>query len=74
LIEVNPVFAAIDQVNSNVWGDFAKTAGDLSSDPFKVAIENFYMTDPISRSSETMSACTEQFVLGKEQGVTGTNG
>ncbi|WP_419901625.1 NADH-quinone oxidoreductase subunit NuoG [Kiloniella sp.] len=74
LIEVNPIFAAVDQVDSGAWTDFAKDTGELSSDPFSAVIENFYMTDPISRSSETMSACTEQFVLGKEQGATGTNG
>ncbi|KKJ77512.1 NADH dehydrogenase [Kiloniella litopenaei] len=74
MIEVNPVFAAIDQVSTTGLGDIAGDGTKLSSDPFKSNIENFYMTDPISRSSETMSACTEQFVLGKEQGATGTNG
>lgn len=74
LIDVNPVFAAIDQIDTGVWGDFAKTKDKLTSEPFSAFVENFYMTDPISRSSETMSACTEQFVLGKEQGATGTNG
>ncbi|MEH6632147.1 MAG: NADH-quinone oxidoreductase subunit NuoG [Halopseudomonas aestusnigri] len=74
LIDVNPVFAAIDQIDTGVWGDFAKTKDKLTSEPFGTFVENFYMTDPISRSSETMSACTEQFVLGKEQGATGTNG
>ncbi|WP_120496055.1 NADH-quinone oxidoreductase subunit NuoG [Kiloniella sp. EL199] len=74
MIEVNPVFAAIDQVSTTGLGDIASDGAKLSSDPFKSNIENFYMTDPISRSSETMSACTEQFVLRKEQGATGTNG
>ncbi|WP_085900291.1 NADH-quinone oxidoreductase subunit NuoG [Kiloniella majae] len=74
MIDVNPVFAAIDQVSTTGLGDVAKSKKKLSSDPFTSNIKNFYMTDPISRSSETMSACTEQFVLGKEQGATGTNG
>ena len=74
MIDVNPVFAAIDQVSTTGLGDVAKSKEKLSSDPFTSNIKNFYMTDPISRSSETMSACTEQFVLGKEQGATGTNG
>ncbi|WP_085904723.1 NADH-quinone oxidoreductase subunit NuoG [Kiloniella majae] len=74
MIDVNPVFAAIDQVSTSGLGDVAKSKKKLSSDPFTSNIKNFYMTDPISRSSETMSACTEQFVLGKEQGATGTNG
>ncbi|MBV9654612.1 MAG: hypothetical protein JOZ42_08625, partial [Acetobacteraceae bacterium] len=29
--------------------------------PFGVAIENYYQTDPISRASPTMAACTETF-------------
>ncbi|MGH6916097.1 MAG: hypothetical protein ACREJ0_00140, partial [Geminicoccaceae bacterium] len=33
----------------------------------------FYMTDPISRASETMAKCTEAFVLGPRR-KTGTNG
>lgn len=74
MIDVNPVFAAIDQVSTTGLGDVVKSKEKLSSDPFTSNIKNFYMTDPISRSSETMSACTEQFVLGKEQGATGTNG
>ncbi len=74
MIDVNPVFAAIDQVSTIGLGNVVKSKEKLSSDPFTSNIKNFYMTDPISRSSETMSACTEQFVLGKEQGATGTNG
>ncbi|KLN61496.1 NADH dehydrogenase [Kiloniella spongiae] len=74
MIDVNPVFAAIDQVSTTGLGNVAKSKEKLSSDPFTSNIKNFYMTDPISRSSETMSACTEQFVLGKKQGATGTNG
>ena len=40
--------------------------------PFRSPIENFYMTDPISRASETMAECTALFVLGQDR--TGTNG
>ncbi|MDE2465711.1 MAG: NADH-quinone oxidoreductase subunit G [Alphaproteobacteria bacterium] len=33
--------------------------GQLSEMPFGVSISNYYMTDPISRASATMAACTE---------------
>ena len=36
-------------------------------------IANFYMTDPISRASETMAQCTEAFGAGQTQ-KTGTHG
>ena len=32
------------------------------------------MTDPISRASATMAACTETFVLGAQNKATGTDG
>ena len=77
LIEANPVFAAIDQVESAPWaaprGGFG-APGALDLAPFAATVENFYMTDPISRASETMAKCTEAFVLGRSGEATGTDG
>jgi NADH-quinone oxidoreductase subunit G len=36
-------------------------------------IENYYMTDPISRASATMAKCTETFALAARE-RTGTHG
>lgn len=72
LITAFPHFARVDQVTPADWGDFGQ-AGELSDAAFALTIENFYMTDPISRASETMAQCTEAFVLGKAEG-TGTDG
>ena len=72
LIEVNPVFAAVDRIEPAPWGGFG-ASGKLDPAPFGVAVENFYMTDAISRASETMAKCTETFVLGKRE-ATGTDG
>jgi NADH-quinone oxidoreductase subunit G len=33
----------------------------LQPNPFVAPIGNFYMTDPISRASETMAQCTATF-------------
>ncbi|MFQ6019014.1 MAG: NADH-quinone oxidoreductase subunit NuoG, partial [Kiloniellaceae bacterium] len=73
LIEVNPVFAAVDQVAPAPWGPFGE-AGPVDPAPFGAAVENFYMTDPISRASETMARCTEELVLGRRRKATGTDG
>lgn len=72
MIEVNPVFGALDQVTPGPWGEFGK-AGTASKEPFSLPVENFYMTDPISRSSETMASCSEAFVW-KTGEATGTHG
>ena len=73
LIEQNPLFAAVDQVAPAPWGAFGEE-GPIDAAPFALPIENYYMTDPISRASETMAECTEVFVLGGEQKATGTHG
>ena len=70
--EACPHFTHIDTVEPTSWEDFG-TTGDMSTAPFKSAIENFYMTDPISRASKTMAACTREFILNAE-GATGTDG
>ena len=37
----------------------AKAAGTLNDTPFDAPVRNYYMTDPISRASITMAACTK---------------
>jgi NADH-quinone oxidoreductase subunit G len=72
MVKAAPWFGAVDQVEAAAWGDFG-TAGEMSADPFTAAIENFYMTDPISRASATMAECTA--LLGaKSREATGTDG
>ncbi|MEX2616100.1 MAG: NADH-quinone oxidoreductase subunit NuoG [Alphaproteobacteria bacterium] len=67
-----PHFTRIDELEPVVWGEFGD-AGAMSADPFVSPIVNFYMTDPISRASETMAQCTREFVNSGE-GATGTHG
>ena len=72
LVEANPVFGAIGRVTPAAWGAFGEP-GALDAAPFASPVGNFYMTDPISRSSETMAACTRAF-LGASAGKTGADG
>ena len=67
-----PHFARLDTIEPAAWGSFGRE-GPLDPAPFRSPIENYYMTDPISRASETMAKCTEIYVLGGEQ-RTGTHG
>ncbi len=72
LARAAPAFAAIDAVAPADWGAFG-TSGKMDATPFASPIENFYMTDPISRASATMAECTAAFVTGNNAG-TGTDG
>ncbi len=71
MVEAHPVLAGIDEIAPATWGDFG-AAGDLDSRPLRAAFSNYYMTDPISRASETMAACSAAFGLSQE--ATGTDG
>jgi NADH-quinone oxidoreductase subunit G len=71
LIVEHASFGAIDQVEAADWAEFG-AAGETSDAPFGQAIENFYMTDPISRCSAVMAECTETFTSKEER--TGTRG
>jgi NADH-quinone oxidoreductase subunit G len=73
LIRTNPVFAAVDQLEPAAWEAFG-TEGALDAAPFAAPLSNFYMTDPISRASETMAQCTEELVHGRAGEATGTDG
>jgi NADH-quinone oxidoreductase subunit G len=56
-----PHFAKIGQVVAGNWTKFAVN-GEVKHHPFHSPIDNFYMTNSISRSSKTMADCTKAFV------------
>ena len=70
--EACPHFTLLDDPEKANWGEFGDV-GAMDAEPFKSSIANFYMTDPISRASETMAKCTQEFVNNAD-GATGTNG
>jgi len=62
LEQVNPAFSKIGYLPRFGCSDLTGPAGDpavLSDSAFTPAIANYYQTDPISRASPTMAACTE---------------
>jgi NADH-quinone oxidoreductase subunit G len=62
LVDVNPIFGTLDARPRFGANDLAGPAGDASAmgqAAFTPMIANYYMTDPISRASATMAACTE---------------
>jgi NADH-quinone oxidoreductase subunit G len=72
MIEVNANFANPDAVEPAPWGDFGED-GELDPAPLATLINNFYMTDPISRASATMARCSE-LLLPSQQPKTTTDG
>ena len=65
LVAVNPVFGTPDVQAAGEWGAFG-AEGAMGSAPFASAVENFYMTDPITRASETMAQCIDE-ILGQHK-------
>ncbi|MGO4724379.1 MULTISPECIES: NADH-quinone oxidoreductase subunit NuoG [unclassified Inquilinus] len=59
LVAVNPVFGATDSQAAGEWGAFG-AEGAMASAPFVSAVQNFYMTDPVTRASETMAQCVDE--------------
>ncbi len=59
-----PVFAETDRTTPAVWAEFG-VPGPLAAAPFVYPILDYYRTDPISRSSETMARCSE--IIGAQQ-------
>lgn len=77
MIRTNAVFAevdvaAADRTAKTEWVAFG-TPGMTDASPFVNVVENFYMTDPIGRASETMARCTDAFMVPHLR-ITGTNG
>ena len=72
MVEINEVFDTVVAVVAAPWTGFGDD-GPMDADPFVHPIDNFYMTDPISRSSETMALCTQAYV-SKPREATGTDG
>jgi NADH-quinone oxidoreductase subunit G len=70
--EVAPSYRALGSAAPAAFGSFG-SAGPLGAEPFKNAIPNYYMTDPISRASPTMAQCVAAFVA-PTHGKTGTHG
>jgi len=59
MIKNTPSLANIDKITPAKWGKFGNN-GKISNIDFLNSMKNFFMTDPISRASLTMVACTKE--------------
>ena len=60
----NAVFDRQDDIVPAQWHRTAPISG-IDDAPFVSPLSNYYMTDPISRASETMAVCTETFLVAE---------
>jgi NADH-quinone oxidoreductase subunit G len=74
LVGINPLFRELDGQRPGDWGGFGADAGETDSAPFRSPVENYYMTDPITRASLTMAKCVEEILGQVGEGKTGTHG
>jgi len=73
LAKASPVFAEIETAHPAAELGALGKAGNVDPAAFVSPIDNYYMTDPISRASATMAECTRVYVKG-EAPRTGTHG
>ena len=59
IFEEFPHLSKIDTIKNNRWSKFGNK-GKLTDSKISSIIDNFYMTCPISRSSQTMAACINE--------------
>ena len=72
LTEVNPLFDRINEIVTPEWTNNSSSES-IKGDPLVSGIQNYYMTCPISRASETMAKCSQE-LIGNMDDRTGTNG
>lgn len=72
MADAHPVFDQVDITSGAEWGSFGSD-GAMNAAAFESPVSNYYMTDPISRASETMAECTREFVNANGE-RTGTDG
>jgi NADH-quinone oxidoreductase subunit G len=58
--DISPHMNAIGEVAAATWDEFGET-GAMANDALVSTVSNYYMTDPISRASETMAKCAAAF-------------
>jgi NADH-quinone oxidoreductase subunit G len=61
LVEANPIFGHIGEIMPTPESPVFTADGAIEDAAFVYPITNYYQTDPISRASPTMAACTATF-------------
>ena len=68
-----PSMLALNTLTASKWDGFKPNEGKVDPAPITNVVSNFYMTNSITRASETMAQCTEELGVNALK-ATGTNG
>ncbi|MEE2933082.1 MAG: NADH-quinone oxidoreductase subunit NuoG [Pseudomonadota bacterium] len=68
-----PSMLALNTLTAAKWYGFKPNEGKVDPAPLTNIVSNFYMTNSITRASETMAQCTEELGVNSLK-ATGTNG
>ena len=68
-----PSMLALNSLTASKWDGFEPNEGKVDPAPLTNIVSNFYMTNSITRASETMAQCTEELGVNALK-ATGTNG
>ena len=68
-----PSMLALNSLTASKWDEFEPNEGNVDPAPLTNIVSNFYMTNSITRASETMAQCTEELGVNALK-ATGTNG
>lgn len=66
LVADYPAFGMVDEIADAEWGAFGDTQGAVNDAPFENPIDNFYLTNVITKASATMMKCSAEFVMPDE--------
>jgi len=67
MITQYPRLGSFDEIVPAEWGSFGGNADTISDQAFSNQIEDFYLTNVITRASETMKRCSSELGVNKEQ-------
>lgn len=68
-----PSMLALNSLTASKWDGFEPNEGKVDPAPLTNIVSNFYMTNSITRASETMAQCTEELGVNALK-ASGTNG
>jgi len=71
MADLAPLLAVFDRAEAGAWGEFG-SAGDMTGEPFRSPVTDYFMTNPICRASTVMAELSALAQGGT--GATGTDG
>jgi NADH-quinone oxidoreductase subunit G len=66
LISACPRLGSFDEIVPAKWGPFGGAVHKVAADNFVNPVQNFYLTNVITRASNTMKACSAEFLAGEQ--------